>query len=143
MVPSWGAVLCHGQPMNQIKQEIRKVSLFSLSGVLNTFIGYAVIFSLMAIGLTPLLSNILGYGIGFFLSFFMGKYVIFRSLDEKKIGELIRYFIVFIAAFATNFLTLNWFLKLEFSPYACQLFGGVAFSTINYLLSRLWVFRST
>lgn len=127
--------------MNKVKEEIKKLSLFSLSGVLNTLIGYALIFTFMLIGISPLLSNIFGYTVGFFLSFFMGKYVIFRSLKGKRLIELMRYFVVFAFAFLMNFLTLNLSLKLDLSPYLCQLLGGVVFSAINYFFSRIWVFR--
>jgi|JI10StandDraft_1071094.scaffolds.fasta_scaffold04229_14 putative flippase GtrA len=128
--------------MNRLQQEIKKLSLFSLSGVLNTLIGYALIFSFMFLGLTPLLSNVLGYSIGFFLSFFMGKYVVFRSQEKKHFSELIRYLIVFALAYLINALTLRYFLKLGISPYLGQLFGGVAFSTTTYTLSRIWVFNT-
>jgi putative flippase GtrA len=126
--------------MNRLRQEIKKLSLFSLSGVVNTVIGYTLIFSFMFLGLTPFLSNVLGYSIGFFFSFFMGKYVVFRS-QEKKLSELIRYFLVFALAYLINAFMLHYSLKLGISPYLCQLFGGIAFSTTNYTLSRIWVFK--
>lgn len=125
-----------------MKQEMKKIYLFSLSGVLNSLIGYALIFSLMLVGLSPLLSNILNYTVGFFLSFFLGKYLIFRSSNQKRLSELLKYLIVFGTAFLMNFLTLNFLLKFDLSPYLCQVCGGGVFSMINYLLSRLWVFRS-
>ena len=84
--------------MIQLKSEIKKLSLFSISGVVNASIGFTLIFSFMLIGFTPLVSNILSYTIGFFISFFMGKYVVFRSLKGKQSIELLKYLIVFITA---------------------------------------------
>lgn len=143
MVSSWRTIYGNGARMSRIKDEIKKLSLFSLTGVLNTGIGYLLIFSFMFIGISPLLSNLFGYTIGFFLSFFMGKYVIFRSPKGKRSVEILKYLIVFISAYLMNLLTLNTSLKFHASPYLCQLFGGVVFSATNYLFSRLWVFRSS
>lgn len=142
MVPIRRTILRHGKSMNMLKQELKKLSLFSLSGMINTLVGYGVIFSLMLMGAGPILSNSIGYAIGFFLSFFMGKYVIFRSLERNRLVELMKYFIVFLAAFLMNFLTLHLSLKVHLSPYLCQLLGGAVFSAVNYLFSRIWVFRS-
>lgn len=120
---------------------MKSADVYRETGIWLALIGYALIFTFMLIGLSPLLSNIFGYTIGFFLSFFMGKYVIFRSLNGKRFIELLRCFVVFAVAFLMNFLTLNLFLKLDLSLYLCQLFFGGGFSTINYLFSRIWIFR--
>ena len=129
--------------MTRLKSELKKLSLFSITGVLNTCIGYVLIFSFMLIGLSPLLSNLFGYAVGFFFSFFMGKYVVFRSLKGKRSIELMKYLIVFISAYLMNLFTLNASLRSDISPYLCQLLGGITFSAMNYLFSRLWVFRSS
>ena len=129
--------------MRKFQQEIKKLSLFSLSGVLNTLVGYTLIFSFMFIGLSPYLSNLFAYTIGFFLSFFMGKHVIFRSKKKKHLEELTKYFVSFVIAYLMNFFTLHFSLKLELSSYFSQILGGGIFSIMTYLLSRTWVFRSS
>jgi len=49
------------------------------SGVLNTLVGFSVIFLLMGLGAAPLLANIGGYAVGFVLGFIVSRRFVFRS----------------------------------------------------------------
>ncbi|MCB1115177.1 MAG: GtrA family protein [Chlamydiia bacterium] len=129
--------------MSKLKQEIKKLSLFSLSGVINAALGFTLIFSFMAAGLSPRLSNAFSYFIGFFFSFFMGKHVIFRSKEKKSLPELLQYALTFSLAYCLNLATLMLALKIGMSPYLSQIFAGASFAIVNYLSSRFWVFKET
>jgi putative flippase GtrA len=113
---------------------------YSLAGLVNTIIGYAVIFICMASGLGPDASNVLGYGVGFATSFLQSRHWVFRSSGAVSEDSL-RFIPAFLVAFAVNFLVLQGLLQLGVNPYLAQLGAGIAFLGVGFVLNYVFVFR--
>ena len=112
------------------------------SGALNTVAGFAVIFMLMALGISPTLANIGGYAFGLGLGFFLSKKLVFRS-EGHITSEGVRYGIAFLFSFSVNLLTLQLALSvLHWRPAFAQLLAASAYTMIMYVLSRTIVFRA-
>ena len=112
------------------------------SGVINTIVGFVVILSAMAVGFSPMISNVLGYAVGFTLGFILSKKFVFRS-DGHFVAESIRYLIAFIAAFLFNLLVLHLSLDyLRFNAVIAQVVAAASYTLLMYLLTRLFVFSA-
>lgn len=113
---------------------------YSLAGLINTLLGYAVIFGCMAWGLGPEISNVSGYGVGFVASFVQSRYWVFRSRGGV-VDDGLRFIPAFLVAFGVNFLVLRGMLEIGTNPYLAQLGAGVAFLGIGFVLNYVFVFR--
>lgn len=112
------------------------------SGTVNTLIGFAVIFTAMAIGLSPISANVAGYTVGFILGFVISKKIVFRS-GGNLISESARYLIAFFMAFAVNLFTLNIALEwIRLQPVLAQACAAATYTISMYLLARYFVFRA-
>ena len=114
---------------------------YSLAGLVNTVVGYTVIFSCMAFGVGPVLSNVLGYCVGFFTSFLQSRHWVFRSRGAV-VEEGLRFIPAFLAAFAVNFVVLPLLLTLGAHPYLAQVAACCAFIGAGFVLNYLFVFRN-
>ena len=110
------------------------------SGVLNTAVGFAVIFLVMWLGMPPIAANVTGYAIGFILGFIVSKKLVFRSTGRLA-GESGRYLVSFALAFLANLGVVGAALYLvALDPYVAQFIGAGVYTTCMYLLSRFFVF---
>ena len=114
---------------------------YSLSGVVNTVIGYAVIFACMHFGFGPTASNVIGYAVGCFLSFAQSRYWVFRSSGTLG-ADAARFLPMFLLAYAVNFAVLQVALALGVNAYVAQIAAGVAFVASGFVLNHWFVFRS-
>ncbi len=118
------------------------VARYSGSGIVNTILGFFVIFSAMALGVSPVVSNIAGYTVGFVSGFVLSKKFVFRS-DGHFVEEGIRYLTAFITAFLFNLLVLYLSLAyLKFHAVTAQIIAAVSYTLLMYLLTRLFVFST-
>src|SRR5512144_162753 len=99
---------------------------YSMAGLINTLVGYAVIFACMACGVGPEASNVSGYGVGFVVSFVQSRYWVFRS-SGGVVDDGLRFIPAFLVAFGVNFLVLQGMLEIGSNPYLAQLGAGLAF----------------
>src|SRR5512146_3299163 len=114
---------------------------YSVAGLVNTVIGYAVIFTCMAFGLAPTVSNLLGYCVGFVTSFLQSRHWVFRS-KGAVVDDSLRFVPAFLVAFAVNFLVLQALLALSVNPYFAQIGACVAFVGDGFVLNYVFVFRN-
>lgn len=127
--------------MSKWRSESALLTRYLGSGVLNTVVGFSVIFLLMAFGISPLLANIGGYFVGFVLGFVVSKRFVFRS-NNHFVPESIRYLCAFVISFLFNLLVLKFALTyLKSSAVASQIEAAVAYTLLMYLLTRLFVFN--
>lgn len=118
-------------------------SRFLLAGFANSALGYAVIFACMYLGgLAPEISNALGYLVGLVVSYFLSRHFTFRSAGRRS-TEFLRFVVVFLTAYATNFITLVVLIRgLGMHAALSQVIAGVVYIGAAYLLNRRYVFRS-
>ncbi len=109
-------------------------------GLLNTALGFAVIFLAMWLGMPPIGANVAGYAVGFVLGFIVSRKLVFRS-NGTVTAESGRYLIAFALAFLANLGAVTGAMHLtDLNPYLAQLLGAGVYTACMYLLSRLFVF---
>ncbi len=124
------------------RSEFIYLSRYAGSGVLNTLVGFAVIFLLMGLGLSPTLSNVGGYLVGLVFGFFVAKKIVFRS-EGHVTTEGVRYLAAFLISFIMNLLVLQMaLLALHWNAIPAQLLAAATYTIIMYLLSRWLVFKA-
>ena len=111
------------------------------SGVLNTVVGFSVIFTLMGLGASPLMANVGGYAVGFVLGFVVSKNFVFRS-NGIFVDESLRYLFAFCIGFMLNLLTLGAVLfTINVGTVIAQIMAASVYTGSMYLLTRYYVFR--
>lgn len=111
-------------------------------GLLNTIIGFAIIFILMALGVAPVTSNIIGYLVGLVLSFSISRSYVFCS-DGRILSEIGRYVVFFAICFAINILVLKYALDvLRLDKVLAQLAAAATYTMLMYIFSYYFVFMS-
>jgi len=114
---------------------------FVLVGVLNTAIGYAIIFSCMyLLGISPGLSNAAGYLVGLAISFTLNKVLTFKSKASSR-AELGRFLGAFLVAYLANLGVLMACIRLGVHAGWSQVFAGVVYIGATFLLNKFLVFR--
>ncbi len=115
---------------------------FLFAGVINSILGYLIIFLLMyQANMSPELSNFLGYGAGLFVSFFLNKKFTFKS-NRKHLNEFYRFLFVFCVAYTCNFfllviLTRHYGIDRGLS----QLIAGAMYISTSFFMNKYYVFR--
>lgn len=127
--------------INDWKQEILFLTRYAGSGALNTLGGFICIFSAMAIGFSPISSNVIGYGVGFLLGFIFTKKFVFRSNGDFVV-EGVRYLLSFIFCFLCNLLILQLALYFGVDAIVSQFIAAFTYTTLMYLSSRLFIFNA-
>jgi putative flippase GtrA len=127
--------------MSRWQAETAYIGRYAGSGLLNTLVGFSVIFILMPLGISPILANIGGYFVGLILGFFLSKKLVFRS-EGHITSESLRYLAAFLGCFILNLIVLQSALSvLHLNPNPAQLLAAATYTIAMYLLSRFVVFR--
>lgn len=122
------------------RKETTYITRYAGSGIVNTFVGFIVIFSAMALGFSPVVSNICGYAVGFLLGFVLSKNFVFCS-NGHYVSESVRYLIAFIISFLINLLVLHLALNyLNWNAIISQIIAAANYTLFMYVLTRLFVF---
>lgn len=124
-----------------LRLEATYMTRYAGSGVVNSIVGFIVIFSAMALGFSPEISNVAGYAVGFMLGFVLSRKFVFRS-NGHFVGESVRYLFAFIISFLFNLFVLhiaitNFYVHAVIS----QLIAAVCYTSLMYVLTRLFVFQ--
>ncbi len=115
---------------------------FIIVGILNTFSGLLFIYTAkFALKANDLLSNIIGYAVGFFISFNLNKNWTFIYKLDDNFSVFIRFIAVNLVAYIFNLATV--FIAIDIvhiNSYLAQALGIPVFTIFNYILSRAYVF---
>jgi len=123
--------------------EAAYIARYSGSGVVNTILGFVVIFSAMALGFSPVVSNVAGYAVGFTSGFVLSKKFVFRS-SGHFVAESVRYVIAFVISFLFNLLVLHLALTyFDLHAVISQIVAAVSYTMLMYILTRVYVFDTT
>jgi putative flippase GtrA len=109
-------------------------------GIVNTLVGFSIIFFLMFTGLSATLSNVIGYAIGSLLSYTLNKKYTFKS-NSNSTTLALKFFAVLGVSYLLNFFTLQWLLGF-LNPYLAQLFSAMVYTLSSFILAKLIVFKS-
>lgn len=114
---------------------------FTLVGLLNTGLGYAVIFACMGwLGWNPFASNVAGYAVGMLVSFTLNRQFTFRSTGDAR-REGARFLLIFLLAYLANLIVL-WLLVrwLQLDVVVSQVLAGVVYFGMSFVLNKYYVF---
>lgn len=116
---------------------------FATVGVINTLIGYAVIFLCMyGLGQGPVLSNIVGYAVGLVISFVLNRSYTFRSKAAAG-SQAVRFAMFFGVAYLVNLGVLLWLTRhLGMGNGVSQVAAGAAYFVVFFILSKYFVFAA-
>ncbi|WP_052731731.1 GtrA family protein [Devosia geojensis] len=115
------------------------VGRFATVGILNSGIGFLVIFLLMYAGIDPYVSNVAGYCVGFLVSFGLHKGWVYRSGGHVT-PEAAKYVVAVAISYLLNMACLALLLNAHVWPYAAQVFAAVLYTGSMFVLSTYWVF---
>lgn len=116
---------------------------YILVGVLNTAVGFGVIFALLFLGVLPELANLAGYALGVIVSFALNKRFTFQSSGRFS-GEFARFLAAMGVAYAANLASFMLCYRVfGLDKYLSTLVGGGVYTIVGYLLSRFFAFRGS
>ncbi len=125
----------------------RQALRFGAVGVLNTGIGLGAIWLAMWVGISPILSNAIGYAIGLVVSFSLNRNWTFRRDDGSEgaptvLSDMTRFAAAFLASWLLNISVVWTGLQLtEISPYLLQIAGMLTYTVSFFLFCRIWAFK--
>lgn len=121
---------------------IARLMRFVLTGLANSAVGWAVIFGGLWAGLSGLVANAAGYGVGLLLSFTLNRRFVFGVSGAVSGREIARFLAAFGIAYGANVAVLMAAQSLlgEGSPLA-QLPALAAYVAVFFVLSQWFVFR--
>jgi putative flippase GtrA len=115
---------------------------FLAVGVLNTLLGYCIIFFCMYLAkMSPEVSNVVGYLVGLVTSYILNKKYTFRSKQNRRV-EIFRFLAVFVIAYAANFLVLIVLIhKIGVHEGVSQVLAGVIYVAASFIMNKHYVFK--
>jgi putative flippase GtrA len=113
---------------------------YSFAGIVNTAVGYGIIFGAMALGFSPYVSNLAGYMVGLCCSFLLNKHLVFLGRGSS-LCEGGRFLAAFVIAYLLNLGLLHLCLKAGIGHFAAQILAGILYLIAMFLLLRTWVFK--
>jgi len=118
----------------------RELVSYLAVGIANTCVGFGLIFLLMWLGVSPEISNIVGYAVGIVFSYFMNQHFTFRT-ERRSWGEFARFAAAMGASWLLNFIALKICLLCGMNPYIAQIIAGAVYTGSGFVISKLFVFR--
>lgn len=120
---------------------MRQLLKFAMVGVLNTALGYAVIFGCMyLLGLGAVVSNVLGYAVGLVVSYSLNRSFTFRSSGARR-AEMIRFVAIFLLAYLANLGVLVLLIRrFGWHEGVAQVIAGVVYFGLSFVFNKYYVF---
>lgn len=123
--------------------ELRTIVRFVAVGLFNTAIGYALILLGLSLGLGDFAANAFGFALGIPLAHRLHRHFTFRAPGVANGPELVRFALVFAAAYGANLAVLATGRQIAWLDGAIvQLIAICTYAAAFYVLSRLMVFRA-
>lgn len=123
--------------------ELRRMGKFALTGVGNTVVDY-LIYSLLAVvlGVNVYLAQICGYMAGMLNSYLINRSWTFQSRGRFFGLQLVKFIVVNLITLAISMLLLKVFIDFAgFNLLLAKLPTVAVTIAVNFVLSRLWVFK--
>jgi len=121
-----------------LRKDVGRPLRFGLVGLSATFthVGLAWLILSAWPAANPYLVNVMGYALGFFVSYFGHRYLTFRTE-----GSMSRFGLVVIGGFALNNLLVTLLLAASASAFVAILVATAIVPVVTYVASSRWVFR--
>jgi len=124
---------------------LKLLARFGLVGLMNTALSFAVIMTMQfGLHLSPAVANAIGYAVGICFSFLLSRGFVFKSNGGVESG--LAYGVAVLIAFLVNQAVLAGAHAVlgnaHIMQVAAQLAGMAAYTGVNFLLCRYWVFAA-
>ena len=116
---------------------------FGLAGAANSIFGLSCIyFFKIVLAFSDVAANMIGYGLGLMLSFFLNSKWVFVHTGSQKLAAL-KFGVTFLVSYGVNIATILFWIKSNpmYSAYS-HVAGFLAYSAVFFMLSKFWTFRS-
>ncbi|MCE0741284.1 GtrA family protein [Bacillus sp. G16] len=123
-----------------LKEKIKTLGRFCTVGVGNTLIDFGVFFLLTACHVPYLPAQICSYSAGIINSYVWNRSWTFRVKRKAGGKEIVRFFMINIAASGITFLLLYLFQKGGCSLLVSKLAATIGGMMVNFIGNRIWVF---
>jgi putative flippase GtrA len=132
---------------SRIKQTITQFIKFGIVGLSNTIIAYAIYSLMIYFGLHYIVASVIAFFISVLNSFFWNnKYVFKKQQDQKRniLYSLLKTFLsyAFTGLVIQNLLLFVFIDIIHISKYIAPLFGLTVTVPLNFVLNKLWAFRT-
>jgi putative flippase GtrA len=122
---------------------IEQAVKYGIVGVVNTLLSLLVIWVMMKVGYSAVVSNATGYAAGVLNSFFWNRQWTFRSSDAW-LGSAVRFALVFGVCYLLQLgllLYLDAHLSIDNNKYYNQVIAMVFYTVINFLMNKYFTFK--
>ena len=118
-----------------------RIGRFGLAGIANTLVGYGVIALCVSIGFGDYSANLVGYGVGFVISFALNRHFTFGVRGPLRRGEIAGFAAAVAVAYGAN-LAMLFVGRALFGTgqVLVQLPALAAYTLVFYVLSARLVF---
>ena len=115
---------------------------FSIVGVLSNILNFAVYVIVFLLSTNIVFSSVLGYSIGLFNTYLLGRIWVFNSEQPNQFKEIVKFLVVYFIGGAGMTLIIVWLNNELNIDYKASWIGGAIFAIMNnYLGSKYIVFK--
>ena len=115
---------------------------FSIVGVLSNILNFAVYVIVFLLSTNIVFSSVLGYSIGLFNTYLLGRIWVFNSEQPNQFKEIVKFLVVYFIGGAGMTLIIVWLNNELNIDYKASWMGGAIFAIVNnYLGSKYIVFK--
>ena len=114
---------------------------FAIVGLANTGATLSIIWALMLTGAGPYFANMIGFGAGMTISFFLNRGWTFRVAKRIELKETILFAAASGIAYLGNLTVLAATISLGLEVHLCQIIAMPAYTVLFYTLTKYVVFR--
>lgn len=123
--------------------ELKRIGKFTLTGVGNTIVDYAI-YSLLAVflGVNVYFAQCCGYAAGMLNSYFINRSWTFKTNHRFFSLQMVKFIAANLITLVLSMLLLKLFLDFAgMSPLLAKLPTVCITIVVNFILSRYWAFR--
>ena len=115
---------------------------FAIVGVLSNILNFAVYVVVFLLSTNIVFSSVLGYSIGLFNTYLLGRIWVFNSEQPIQFKEIVKFLVVYFIGGAGMTLIIVWLNNELNIDYKASWMGGAIFAIVNnYLGSKYIVFK--
>ena len=126
-------------------EKLKSVSRFSIIGILNTLIDFAVFtISHSLFGINYSVSQTAGYSFGVINSFIFNKNWTFqnKNANKKTVNQFVQFIIINVIVLTITLIFMRLLIKnFELNIYVAKIIVTFIAQIINFLAYKLWVFK--
>ncbi len=115
---------------------------FAIVGVLSNILNFSVYVIVFLLSTNIVFSSVLGYSIGLFNTYLLGRMWVFNSEQPNQFKEVVKFLVVYFIGGAGMTLIIVWLNNELNIDYKASWIGGAIFAIVNnYLGSKYIVFK--